>query len=208
MSAKTYAEICMQCGAEYTAKRKGSKYCSYHCRNEADKANKRANYVGKREKVCRQCGKELPKYKAKFCSAICRSRYRAIQEGRSLDHGLLKKICPVCGKEFETQKSRQIACSTKCSRTRHQRIIDNMGIIIDYGITLEKLAIRDNNRCQICGDPVDWGDITHDANGNTITGNYYPTIDHIIPKSKGGLHSWNNVQLAHFICNSMKRDNI
>lgn len=34
------------------------------------------------------------------------------------------------------------------------------------------------------------------------------TIDHIIPLSKGGTHTYNNVQLAHYICNSKKSDKI
>lgn len=32
----------------------------------------------------------------------------------------------------------------------------------------------------------------------------YGTIDHIIPLSKGGPHTYDNVQLAHFVCNSRK----
>jgi 5-methylcytosine-specific restriction endonuclease McrA len=31
-----------------------------------------------------------------------------------------------------------------------------------------------------------------------------PTIDHIIPMAKGGGHIWDNVQVAHAICNSTK----
>ena len=34
----------------------------------------------------------------------------------------------------------------------------------------------------------------------------YPTVDHIVPLSKGGTHTWNNVQLAHMACNSGKCD--
>ena len=35
-----------------------------------------------------------------------------------------------------------------------------------------------------------------------------PSLDHIIPLSKGGSHIYANVQLAHFGCNSGKKDNI
>ena len=41
-----------------------------------------------------------------------------------------------------------------------------------------------------------------------MAGNDYPTIDHIKPISKGGTHTWDNVQLAHFHCNSIKSDKI
>jgi len=33
-----------------------------------------------------------------------------------------------------------------------------------------------------------------------------PTIDHVIPLSKGGTHEPANVQLAHYYCNSIKAD--
>ena len=34
------------------------------------------------------------------------------------------------------------------------------------------------------------------------------TMDHIIPLSKGGGHSYKNIQLAHFGCNSRKHNKI
>lgn len=70
---------------------------------------------------------------------------------------------------------------------------------IDISITIRKLRIRDKNICQICGKPVDDSDI---ENGHARS--MYPTLDHIIPLSKGGTHTWNNVQLAHLGCNSSK----
>lgn len=33
-----------------------------------------------------------------------------------------------------------------------------------------------------------------------------PNIDHVVPKSKGGLNSWDNVVASHLICNSAKGD--
>jgi 5-methylcytosine-specific restriction endonuclease McrA len=46
---------------------------------------------------------------------------------------------------------------------------------------------RDNHRCQYCDAPAD-------------------SIDHVIPKSKGGLHTWDNVVAACRPCNLGKRD--
>lgn len=47
------------------------------------------------------------------------------------------------------------------------------------------LAARDAGRCQYCGSP-----------GNTI--------DHVVPRSRGGRHEWNNVVLACSPCNQRK----
>ena len=71
----------------------------------------------------------------------------------------------------------------------------------DETITLKKLIKRDDGICQICGKPTDQDDIT-----NGHIGRMYPTLDHIIPLSKGGTHTWDNVQLAHMSCNAGKCD--
>lgn len=34
------------------------------------------------------------------------------------------------------------------------------------------------------------------------------TLDHIIPLSKGGLHVYDNVQAAHWLCNQKKGDSL
>lgn len=59
---------------------------------------------------------------------------------------------------------------------------------------------RDGYRCQLCRKPV-----KRDA---TVPHPKAPVLDHIIPLSKGGTHEPANVQLAHFMCNSIKSDNI
>ena len=48
---------------------------------------------------------------------------------------------------------------------------------------------RDNGLCGICGKWVTFESFT---------------IDHIIPFSRGGLHCYNNVQIAHSKCNNRK----
>lgn len=73
----------------------------------------------------------------------------------------------------------------------------------DKSITIEGLILKYDGICQLCGKPVDKFDI---KNGH-IRRNY-PTLDHIIPLSKGGTHTWDNVQLAHMSCNSGKCDKV
>lgn len=73
----------------------------------------------------------------------------------------------------------------------------------DKDITLEKLYNRDGGTCALCGGLCDYEDYI--LKGETfIAGNYYPSIDHIIPLSRGGSHTWENVQLSHRQCNSKK----
>ncbi len=128
-----------------------------------------------------------------------------------------KAVCRYCGKEFMTTfKESKVFCSKECAkrhahsqvrmrkRLRKHRINDSM---IDSDITLGKLIKRDNHICKICGKPVDENDYYIDDVGNFIVGHDYPSIDHIKPISKGGTHSWDNIQLAHHYCNTVKNDN-
>jgi 5-methylcytosine-specific restriction endonuclease McrA len=56
-------------------------------------------------------------------------------------------------------------------------------------VALNRRAIfaRDGHKCQYCGAAAE-------------------NIDHIVPRSKGGLHSWDNVVAACRRCNARKRD--
>ena len=49
--------------------------------------------------------------------------------------------------------------------------------------------LRDDHRCQYCGDAAE-------------------SIDHVIPRSRGGEHTWENVVAACKPCNSAKRDRL
>lgn len=69
----------------------------------------------------------------------------------------------------------------------------------DDSITLDAVITKFNGICQICGQKTDKTNI---VNGHIRR--KYPTVDHIIPLSKGGTHTWDNVQLAHMGCNAGK----
>lgn len=115
--------------------------------------------------------------------------------------------CIECGEKYIAHYPTSKYCSPACQRrvTRTRRKYKD--ITIDKGITLRRLAKRDRDRCQICGGLVDWND-KYKTDKTIITGNQYPSIDHIIPIAHGGVHSWENVQLAHRICNSIKNDKV
>lgn len=59
---------------------------------------------------------------------------------------------------------------------------------------------RDEWTCQLCQQPIDpavaWPDPMS------------PSVDHIVPLSKGGAHAMINVQSAHLSCNSSKGDRV
>lgn len=199
---------CEYCGKEFTQPNKVGrprKYCSDECLYNADKDNKRIQYIGKRQKYCEFCGKELPKNKTKYCSRLCNRKHYEINKGIIEEHGELTKTCPVCGKEFTTWKSKKVTCSDLCSKRYHNSDRRLKGRIVDKDINLKALSQRDDNQCQICGLMVDWTD-TYTRNDRITYGRMYPSIDHIKPLSLGGLHSWDNVQLAHMGCNTRKNN--
>lgn len=113
-------------------------------------------------------------------------------------------VCPVCGCQFETVKARAVCCSDKCTKRRANTYKDKRipkERHIDHNITAIALMERDGGICQLCGLRCDLDDYVVNENGVIICGDYYPSVDHIVPISKGGLHSWSNVRLAHRICN-------
>jgi len=62
--------------------------------------------------------------------------------------------------------------------------------------------------CYICATECDVNDYTITTEGHFIVGPLYPSLEHIIPLSKGGQHSSDNADLAHFRCNYEKSDTV
>jgi 5-methylcytosine-specific restriction endonuclease McrA len=56
-------------------------------------------------------------------------------------------------------------------------------------VSRRAVMARDGHRCQYCGAHAD-------------------SIDHVTPRSKGGLHTWDNVVAACRACNVRKRDRL
>lgn len=168
-----------------------------------------------KEKRCAVCGSVFHSEheNARFCSNRCRKsdkikkkneRERRKAAARQAEELEKEKTCASCGKPFHSVYESAKYC-TECHKAvrycDHKWRAERYGVAYEPGITTEKLIERDGNICQICGEPCDKNDRSWGASGP-----YYPSIDHIVAMANGGPHTWDNVQLAHIICNSRKRD--
>ena len=172
---------------------------------------------------------------SRYCSNECQQAYYSRQKGHKPMEEYLKELeqqkeerqvkleeereqqlsnlkCIECGGIFKGTSLHQKLCSAECSRVRRnkqQRLCkdkrSNDDNNIDKDISLETLYKRDRGICYICGGKCDFKDHTQ-INGYFTAGPNYPSIDHIIPVARGGMHAWDNVKLAHRHCNSMKSD--
>lgn len=209
--------ICQNCGNKFIPKASDrTTYCSRECYFEKIKAKPKEP----KEKVlpvqnCVICGKEFPgKYGSKYCGDECRKEYarRWSRNHAKRNYAPPTYICKECGKEFSPEygDKRRSYCSNACSAAnykkseacremrkrekRRRRARLRGAITVSYNDI--EIFKRDKWICQLCGKKV---------NKRLV----YPhlmsaSIDHIIPLEKGGPDIPENVQLAHFICNSLK----
>lgn len=125
--------------------------------------------------------------------------------------------CAVCGKRYTARTSRGRTCSKDCGyQDNKQQTLDRYRTDPDFrdyvlantharraeklGLESKKVLIsylnkRDRGRCGICHRLV-----------RDKQGPMRPSIDHIIPLSRGGTHELTNVQLAHYRCNLEKHN--
>lgn len=155
-----------------------------------------------KQKECIQWVEEITALKRKI--AVYEDKLNVLIQ-KAVERENSKRTCPVCGVKF-TRGRRIRYCSNSCANKNRNRIKDKRikkECVVDKDISLQSLYKRDNGVCYICGRLCDWNDyIVRD--GTVICGDWYPSIEHIMPISKGGLHSWDNVRLAHRICNTRK----
>ena len=121
------------------------------------------------------------------------------------------RVCVECGELFIPKSKSNIRCSSACTRRAFNRNADarlNENNVVDKDITLTKLYKRDKGVCYLCGRKCNWNDYVTRSNGVVVAGDSYPSVEHVIPLSKGGLHSWNNVMLACRGCNTKKNAKI
>lgn len=172
-----------------------------------------------RSAACEHCGEPVKPRSATgpgsvYCSRSCRGKASYARNAERLRAKARAKRasqreprrCLCCYAVFAPGTARQIYCSKTCSK-RMQNAARRAKRREAY---VERLHWRvlfneDGPNCYICGDPTDPTDSVP-IKGATLIGLAYPTLDHIIPLSRGGSHERANVRLAHHYCNSVKGD--
>lgn len=204
-NVEPYKRKCSFCGKDFETFRDVTKCCCHECsvsyqkQENAKRDRKRAQY-------------SLEEYKKIVrIRAIENAEKKRIEKERYRTEHTVERECEECGTifkclDYENRKT----CSAECSRKRSNRARDKRipkEQKVDH-ISLKRLFKRDSGKCYLCGCDCDFNDWNYSKNGNRYPGNTYPEIEHVIPVSKGGLHSWDNVRLACHKCNGEKADGI
>lgn len=225
--------VCKNCNAEYGTKQSKTKFCSEKCRTTYNKANRgRIQKCEKCDKTYRNY-KTI-----KYCSDKCRDevieerkteRQKELEKQIEIDkkNAVITKLvrviakannktkeCMVCNKEFRKKYAGKY-CSDECiaeGKRKYKKINRDKrwrkNGKVDYSVTLEKLYKRDKGICYLCNKQTDYKHYIRTEENHFIALDNYPSIDHVLPIAKGGLHRWDNVKLAHRRCNYLKKDDV
>lgn len=145
------------------------------------------------------CGNRGVSQYGRWCKQ-CRVAFRCLTHGVS---GYRTTWCQHC-KEVQPDVKGMTTVMTcgNCKKKQNaankakRRALKRGATRSDNDIDLNTLDLRDGGICHICKGIVDWE--------ASPLSNRYGSIDHVIPLAKGGTHTWDNVKLAHRLCNSRK----
>lgn len=149
-------------------------------------------------KSCAHCG-DL--FTSKTRSRRCCSKSCSDRDYNQRARPVSPKRCK-CGAEIKPTRNKCDACrdaahkAKKQRERRRRRALKLASVTEPY--TLAEIALRDGFRCGLCGCKV--------RINLAVPHPKAPTIDHVIPISISRDDTKANVQLAHFICNSIKGD--
>ena len=210
---------CIVCGSPTLQSRGGGssrKVCGRGCKYVLQLAKKMHREKGDEQRRrqangCAQCGRPPAKTTVgrllKYCSPECRMR-----AGRKKKAVPTDKLCEVCGAQYIAKHPSRKYCSAYCRHrattlrnkakkreNAHKRRCKTQGVEYRF-VNPKRIFARDRLVCQICLSSCDPTSRFPDP--------LSPTLDHKIPLSRGGSHSEDNLQCAHWGCNAAKRDSL
>jgi 5-methylcytosine-specific restriction endonuclease McrA len=148
--------------------------------------------------VCKQCGTSAIKGHSSrgnaFCSPGCNTLW-----WNGLRHGdREERPCIGCAKDFTPPKAGQSYCSNEC-RSRVWDAKKRARKRAAFVENVDPIAVfeRDGWRCHLCGLKT-----MRSLRGTTDP--LAPELDHILPLSRGGEHSYTNTACACRTCNQRK----
>lgn len=221
VAKKKKEKVCLGCGVAFVPRRaKYGKYCSRSCAHSNGACHKhRADYLAGEGKSCtvyfKKCGHCARTFTARkkqtpVCSDECRKAVASAKElaRNKAQHVEKQVICPECRNTFTTEygKKNRKFCSAECLRRHGARVNKGKRKARTLGVGSERIdpfIVFDiyGWECAQCKTPTPKhlrGTHEDDA----------PELDHIHPLSKGGLHTYTNVQLLCRKCNGEKSDTI
>jgi 5-methylcytosine-specific restriction endonuclease McrA len=213
MRARRPLCVCQWCGTAYWPKATGRvTYCSRACayakrRYDGLDAVQQAIEQVIAKRTCERCGQPFhPKTKrARWCSTRCHDAYRWVIEYRRNHpwHNAAERPCHRCGTLTKASRRGRTACARckaivdrinhKTAKWRRKARMKGADV---QPFRPHDVHMRDGYRCQICG--------TKTNPKASPCSDRYPTLDHIIPLSRGGAHSRENTQTACRRCNMAK----
>jgi 5-methylcytosine-specific restriction endonuclease McrA len=200
---------CEQCGERCVPGENVAQHASKFCGKECKSAWHRTNEDGARYRWERE---QQPKRKRQQRQAQARKRLANPTVGKPRSFIVGKCGADDCDQTFVASTALSAIghyCSEICNkrqaaRRRAERYgwnESNRARARRYGVAYEAIRIkevfeRDDYRCGICGEQTD-----PEAK---VPEPHAPTLDHIVPMSAHGPHTYSNVQCACFRCNSIK----
>jgi hypothetical protein len=205
--SQRYQHECKHCGKAFRSSRKEVRHCSPACNVATRVVNaKRA------PRTCHQCGNEfIPKatYRTTYCSRECSHASMRTQPEYNGPTVTVTGQCIKCGgwwvrsepwnPMFWKTPGRTVCgtCTTQAATAIYQlrRARKKNNGPHEHIVPL-RVYKRDGHQCQLCGWTFKDGEVHPHPRS--------PSIDHIIPLSRGGHHTYNNVQAACLACNASK----
>lgn len=191
---------CRHCAEKFTPKRADrTAFCSRACAFSFRSENAQPKFTSVHS--CKACGKWG---RRTICDLTCDRKYKTARARAlsSLRNAPTPKTCRGCGVQFSTVYGHSharycgVACAIRNGRAGRRRRLRKARVI---GVVVGRIAVfeRDGWRCHWCKEetPREFIGSVHPR---------APVLDHVMPISRGGRHTPDNVVCACNSCNSKK----